>query len=180
MSKRELKRAEKEALIPYRKRLYMAAAALLAKGEERWRDAAHLALATAEGDGAQVLALSDALNRDVEETLKLARSFLAVRAPTTYMAPPPEGWGPMRDVLAEVRAEGLAHSSEEGSVTPLFILATELAHFGHLYRAGLGRGVYDLYRRSDPARLVALWEVLAHKFAALEREDPLLRRVVSK
>jgi len=83
----------------------------------------------------------------------------------------------MREVLEELRLEKLARGLGENPVEPLLLLATELAHLAPLYRTFLARAIYDLYGK-EPERLLPLYRALAHQVPKVEREDPLLQRIL--
>ncbi len=177
---REARKAMREALMPYRRRLYRAAAALFARGEESWAKALRLALAAGLADEAALgLLVGDLDRKGVEAACQDAEEVLSLLPPLKERRAPPEGWGPMREVLAELRLEGLAQSPDEGgSITPLFLLATELAHFAPLHRAALARALYELYRETEPGKLLSLYQALVHRASEVERNDPLLSRLL--
>jgi hypothetical protein len=176
---RETRKAAREALMPYRRRLYRAAGALFAQGEGSWAKALRLALAAGLADEAALgLLVGDLDRKGVEAACQDAEEVLSLLPPLKERRAPPEGWGPMREVLAELRLEGLAQSSDEGSITPLFLLATELAHFAPLHRAALARALYELYGKTEPGKLLALYQALAHRASEVERNDPLLSRLL--
>ncbi len=176
---REARKAMREALMPYRKRLYRAAAALFAQGEKSWAKALRLALAAGLADESALgLLVGDLDRKGVEAACQDAEEILSLLPPLKERRAPPEGWGPMREVLSELRVEGLAQSSDEGSITPLFLLATELAHFAPLHRAALARALYELYRETEPGKLLSLYQALVHRAPEVEREDPVLRRLL--
>jgi hypothetical protein len=59
----------------------------------------------------------------------------------------------------------------------LLFLATELAHFAPLHRAFLAQAIYELYGK-EPEKLLSLYQALVHQVPKVEREDPLMRRVL--
>ena len=176
---RETRKAAREALMPYRRRLYRTAGALFAQGEKGWTKALRLALAAGLADESALgLIVGDLDRKGVEAACQDAEEILSLLPPLKERRPPPEGWGPMREVLAELRVEGLAQSSDEGSITPLFLLATELAHFAPLHRAALARALYELYGKTEPGKLLALYQALVNRAPEVERTDPLLSRLL--
>jgi len=178
---REARKAMREALMPYRRRLYRAAAALFAQGEKGWAKALRLVLAAGLADESALgLLVGDLERKGVEAACQDAEEILSLLPPLQERRAPPEGWGPMREVLANLRLEGLAQSSDEGSVTPLFLLATELAHFAPLHRAVLARALYELYWETEPGRLLSLYQALVNRVPEVERNDPLLSRLLGE
>jgi hypothetical protein len=176
---REARKAMREALMPYRKRLYRAAAALFAQGEKSWPKALRLALAAGLADESALgLLVGDLDRKGVDAACQDAEEVLSLLPPLKERRAPPEGWGPMREVLAALRVEGLAQSSDGGSITPLFLLATELAHFAPLHRAALARALYDLYGETEPGRLLSLYRALVNRAPEVERNDPVLSRLL--
>jgi len=175
--RREKRKRLREALRPYKDRLLRTAAALFAQGEGSWAKALHLAAAATLGSEPSIALMISALDREGPEgAVREAEKLLEVALPVPPRQPPPEGWGFMKELLAELRAEGLAQARDDGSLTPLFILATELAHFSPMYRAMLGWKLYELYG-GDRSRLLSLYQSLVHRLPALEAKDPLIRRV---
>jgi hypothetical protein len=124
------------------------------------------------------LLVGDLDRKGVEAACQDAEEILSLLPPLKERRAPPEGWGPMREILADLRAEGLARSSDEGSITPLFLLATELAHFAPLHRAALARALYELYGKTEPGKLLALYRALVNRAPEVERTDPLLSRLL--
>ncbi len=104
---REARKAMREALMPYRRRLYQAAAALFAQGEESWAKALRLALAAGLADESALgLLVGDLDRKGVEAACQDAEEILSLLPPLKERRAPPEGWGPMREILADLRGGG--------------------------------------------------------------------------
>jgi hypothetical protein len=176
---REARKARREALKPYRDRIYKEAALLFAQGEENWAKALRLALVAGLADEKTLgLLIATVEEKGTEGICEEAERFLASHPPLKERRAPPEGWGPMREILDELRLEKLARGPGEKPIESLFLLATELAHFAPLHRALLARATYKLYEK-QPEKLLPLYQALAHQAPQVEREDPLMRRILA-
>ncbi len=168
----------REALRPYRNRIYREAALLFAQGEVNWGKALRLTLAGSLADEGTLKHLIATIEgRGAEGICEVAEQFLSAHPPLKERRAPPEGWGPMREVLNELRLEKLARGPGENPMESLLLFATELAHFAPLHRALLARAIYDLYGK-EPERLLTLYQALTHQTPKVEGEDPLLQRIL--
>ena len=168
----------REALRPYRERIGQEAARLFARGDGDWAKVMRLALAGSIADEKALGLLIAAIEKKgVEGACEEAERILSLHPPLKERRAPPEGWGPMREIVEELRVEKLTRGSEESSIEFLFLLATELAHFAPLHRALLARAIYGLYRE-EWEKLLSLYQALVHQAPRIEREDPLLQRVL--
>jgi len=175
---REARKAKREALRPYRNKIYREAALLFAQGKENWTKALRLTLAgslTDEEGLGHLIATAE--GKGAEAACEEAERFLSAHPPLKERRAPPEGWGPMREVLDELRLEKLVRGPGENPVEALLLLATEIAHLAPLYCAFLGRAIYDLYGK-EPEKLLPLYQALVHQVPKIEREDPLLQRIL--
>jgi hypothetical protein len=153
---REARKARREALRPYRHRIYREAALLFTQGEENRAKALRLALAGGlvdENTLGRFMATIE--EKGVEGVYEEVERFLSSHPPLKERRAPPEGWGLMRGILDELRLEKLIRGPGESPVELLLFLATELAHFAPLHRAFLAQAIYELYGK-EPEKLLSL------------------------